>query len=338
MMKRLCGVIVAAVLLGAGPGLAADKVEVEGYAEWRDGEILIVEGQRVWLTRGGRFKGAGDATTFRDIPLGYEVKAEGTRAANGMIIATTVEAKPNGDALFEGDLISAFNEIEEQYRRRGEVYEEDENGNVESMGKLLGEGRHVDRVRQIAARLTPPYLNAKDFRFYIVENDEWNAMAAPNRSIYVFTGLLDDMDDDEVAVVLGHELVHATHEHSRRHYRTNMILQLATLGIVVAAETIDSDAKRTVVQVAAMLGTTAWSSGYGRRHEDQADRVGLRYAHQGGFDVNKGPALWGRFAEKYGQPNRVVNFFFGDHSVAEARARNLRQELAVNYSPQALGE
>jgi predicted Zn-dependent protease len=117
-----------------------------------------------------------------------------------------------------------------------------------------------------------------------------------------------------------------------------MILQLATLGIVVAAEAIDSDTKRTIVQVAAMLGTTAWSSGYGRRHEDQADRVGLRYAYEGGFDVNKGPSLWGRFAEKYGQTNRVLNFFFSDHSVAEARARNLRQELAINYSAQTQGQ
>ena len=338
MGQRMFRVIVAVVVLGSGVGMAADKVEVEGYAEWRDGEILIVDGQRVWLISGGQFKGAGEAQSFRDIPLGYEVKAEGTRAPNGMIVATKVEAKPNGDALFEGDLISAFNEIEAEYRRRGQVYEEDEDGRSESMGDLLEDGPYVERVRGIASRLTPPYLRVDDFRFYVVDNDEWNAMAAPNRSIYVFTGLLDDMDDDEVAVVLGHELVHATHEHSRRHYRTNMILQLATLGIVVAAEAIDSDTKRTIVQVAAMLGTTAWSSGYGRRHEDQADRVGLRYAYEGGFDVNKGPSLWGRFAEKYGQTNRVLNFFFSDHSVAEARARNLRQELAINYSAQALGQ
>ena len=56
-------------------------------------------------------------------------------------------------------------------------------------------------------------------RVYVIENDEWNAFAMGNYSIYVFTGLMDDLDDDELAIVLGHELAHATHEHTRRRSR-----------------------------------------------------------------------------------------------------------------------
>ena len=122
-------------------------------------------------------------------------------------------------------MFQAFNEIEEQYIEEGAVFQRDQQGRVQTIGKLLREGEQVDRVRRIAADLTPPYLQPEDFRVYVIENSEWNAMAAPNRSIYVFSGLLEDMDDDEVAVVLGHEFVHATHEHSRRQYRRNMIIQ-----------------------------------------------------------------------------------------------------------------
>ncbi len=321
----------AIVALGGAMLAAADaKVEVEGYAEWRRGRVLVVDGQRVTLAPGAKFKGRADARDFATIPLGYEVKAKGIRLASGMVQARELEAKPNGSAMFEGDLVAAFNEMEDEYRREGRMFEQAA-GERQSYGKLLRSGPRFDRVQRIAAGLTPPYLSPSDFRVYVVENDEWNAMAAPNRSIYVFSGLLDNMDDDEVAVVVGHELVHATHEHSRRQFRTNMFVQLAALGVSVAAETIDSTAKRTVLQVATLLGTSAWISGYGRGHEDQADRVGLRYAHEGGYDVHKGPALWNRFAQKYGNPNKVVNFFFGDHSVAEARARNLTHELALNY-------
>lgn len=330
-------VLALAVAAAAMVGVEAQsRAKAEGYAEWRSGDLLIVDGQRVRLAPKGRFTGEGDARTFASVPLGYEVKAEGPRAPDGVIVATRVEAKPNGSALFEGDLISAFNEMEAQFRRRGQIFEEDENGHVEVLGELIEDGHHVERVRRLAARLVPPYLTLDDFRFCVVENDEWNAMAAPNRSIFVFTGLLDDMNDDEVATVLGHELVHATHEHSRRHYRRDMLIQLAALGAAAAAETIDSDGVRAAVQVAAMLGTSAWSNGYGRQYEDQADRVGLRYAYQGGFDVATGPALWERFAKKYGDTNRVINFFFGNHSVAEARARNLRREIGVNYSTLAV--
>ena len=157
-------------------------------------------------------------------------------------------------------------------------------------------------------------------------------MAAPNDSIYVFTGLLNELDDDEVAIVLGHELAHATHEHSRKSFKKTMLIQLAALGITaVAEEAVKDKNKRVVLQVAAVLGATAWTSGYGRSHEDQADRVGLRYAAEGGYDVRKGPALWNRFARKYGDTPKALNFFFGDHSVAQDRARNLTRELALNY-------
>jgi predicted Zn-dependent protease len=101
--------------------------------------------------------------------------------------------------------------------------------------------------------------------------------------------------------------------------------------VAVAEESVEDKNKRVVLQVAALLGASAWTSGYGRSHEDQADRVGLRYANEGGFDVRKGPPLWNRFSKKYGDSPKALNFFFGDHSVAQDRSRNLTRELALNY-------
>jgi hypothetical protein len=57
----------------------------------------------------------------------------------------------------------------------------------------------------------------------------------------------------------------------------------------------------------------------------------LRYVYEAGYDVGKAPALWKRFAEKYGDGNKVTNFFFGDHSLAMERARALQGEIAHNY-------
>src|SRR4029450_12182313 len=65
--------------------------------------------------------------------------------------------------------------------------------------------------------------------------------------------------------------------------------------------------------------------------EDQADRVGLRYAYEAGYDISKGPRLWQRFAKKYGESGKAANFFFGDHSLSSARAINLERQLALNY-------
>jgi len=72
-------------------------------------------------------------------------------------------------------------------------------------------------------------------------------------------------------------------------------------------------------------------NGYGRDLEDQADRVGLRYAYEGGYDVRRGPPLWRRFAKKYGDKGSLANFFFGNHSLSSERAVNLEKEIALNY-------
>ena len=80
-----------------------------------------------------------------------------------------------------------------------------------------------------------------------------------------------------------------------------------------------------------MFGAMAWSNGYGRNLEDQADRVGLRYAYEAGYDISKGPRLWNRFAKRYGEQGKVANFFFSDHSQSSARAAKLEKEIAFNY-------
>ena len=336
MTRGIRTALALAVTLGSTGLLAQDEPDkargekVDGYAEFRLGSCIVADAQRVCPAPGLKFKGGGEARDFASIPLGYELKAKGSRRADGTLFAREVEAKPNGSAMFEGEIRSATDQAEAQAREKGRFTEGD--GKKEtSVGKLIEKGPQVDRVRHIVDTLLPPYLRPEDVRIYVIENKEWNAFAMGNYSIYVFTGLLDDMDDDEVAIVLGHELVHATHEHSRKGFKRDMWVQLLALGALGAASTIDDDTKQAIVGLAVLAGTSAWKSGYGRGMEDQADRVGLRYAYEAGYDITKGPRLWNRFAKKYGEGNKVANFFFSDHSQSAARATKLEKEIAFNY-------
>jgi Zn-dependent protease with chaperone function len=318
--------------LGSPLSYAGDddqKVKLDGYAEWHyDGapDLLIIDGQRVQASQTLKLKGSGAAHSFDTIPLGYEVQVKGVRLPDGTVRADEMRAKPNGNAFMEGSLRQSFDELESEFRRRGHVTFEEED-----YGALWQEGDRVERVRNITARLSPPYLDPESLRVYVIDNPEWNAMAAPNGSIYVFRGLLDAMDDDEVAIVLGHELVHVTHEHSRKSLKRDLLFSLISTGALTAADEIGNQGARYAVKSAAVAGVLAWSNGYGRSNEDQADRVGLRYAYQAGYDVWKGPALWERFAEKYGGLPKALNFFLGNHSVAKDRAANLKEELERNY-------
>ncbi len=325
---RLAAAALALVVAAAAPA-AAREVRLDGYAEWHEEAALVVDGQRVVLGPRAHLEVKGPARTWDAIPLGYEMKVSGDRLADGTVRARRVEARPNGSQLFEAQVLELTGEAEEKYRIAGEFFQ-DEGGKRRVVGRLHDSGPQVERVRAIVGDILPPYVDPARVHVYVIDNREWNAFALGNYAIYVFSGLLDDLDDDELAIVLGHELVHATHEHTRRQFRKAMWIQLAAVGVTVAAEEIDNKWHRAVVDLLAQFAALAWANGYGRDLEDQADRVGLRYAWEAGYDVTRGPALWERFARRYGDGNRLGNFFLADHAQSRVRSANLRRELALN--------
>jgi Zn-dependent protease with chaperone function len=305
---------------------AAERLS--GYTEYRKPGVIIVEGQRVRSGTGTKISGA---KTIAQIPLGYETQVTGSRAGDGSVVATSISVKPNGKQAFEDDVLKATDQIEEEWVGRGFMYEPTGDGKAKKIGDIVKSGPEVDRVRHIMDRLRPSYIPASRLRVHVVRTKEWNASAMGNGAIWVYTGMLDEMSDDEMAIVLGHELAHFSHEHSRRSQKRAIWTSIVGLGAVVASSTIDNDGARIAAMSGSLLGMTAFSSGYSRDLEDQADRVGLRYAHEGGYDVRKGPVLWGKFKKKYGEQNSVTNFFVGSHSRPSDRIRNIEREIGLNY-------
>jgi Zn-dependent protease with chaperone function len=330
MPRRLLLVLTVSLAASAAPAVAGDAT-VQGYAEYREGDALVVDGQRVLRAPRVKLKLEGAARDWDSIPLGYEVEARGRRQADGSLLARQVEAKPNASALFEKQVQQLTDEAEEEYRRAGEVFQES-GGRRKRVGRLYTSGPEVERVRAIVDDLAPPYIPRDRIRVYVVDNPEWNAFAMGNFSVYVHSGLLKDMDDDELAIVLGHEIAHATYEHTRRQFKKAMWVQIAALGVAIAAEDIDNRSQRAVVNLLTQFAAVVLVNGYGRDYEDQADRVGLRYAYEAGYDVARGPQMWRRFARKYGDGSKLGNFFFADHARSSVRATALQRQVALNYA------
>jgi Zn-dependent protease with chaperone function len=327
----IAGGILAVGLIAGPPTAAAGKTDAfSGYAEWRQGAELIVDGQR--LRADAQTIWTGQYETLAAIPLGFEVRVSGWRQPDGAVLASAIDARPNGTALFESDVRAGTDALEGLWLQGGQAFEGDASGHRLVLGEVHKEGRDVERVRRIVHRIAPPYLDRSQLRVYVIDNKDWNAMAMGNGAIWVFRGILDDMTDNDLAIVVGHELSHYTHEHSRQQMKRAVWGQVGSLAALLAIQAIDSNAARLATQLGASLGFSAWMNGYGRDLEDQADRVGLRYAYEGGFDVTEAPAVWQRFLEKYGESDRVTTFFFSDHARASARRTNLEAEIANNYA------
>jgi Zn-dependent protease with chaperone function len=332
--RGLAVVAVGALIIGLTAALpvvsAQETIKLDGYAEWRRAGIVVVDGQRVRADQRTKWKGA--ATAVDAVSLGHEVRVQGARQPDGTVLAREIDVRPNGKALFEADVQKGTDELEGLWLRSGEAFEADTAGKKTVIGEVERQGVRVDRVRRLVREMAPPYVDPSKVRVYVIDNKEWNAMAMGNGALWVFRGIMDDMNDNDLAIVVGHELAHYTHEHSRRQMRKAMWGQFGSLAALLAAAAIDSKGLRAAAELGSALGFSAWMNGYGRDLEDQADRVGLRYAYEGGYDVSSAPNVWQRFLDKYGQGDRVTNFFFSNHSLAGARRKNLQAELRNNYS------
>ena len=330
-LAGLMGLVLVVGLAAGQPRLsAAQGVHLDSYAEWKREGDLVVDGQRVRATPKTKWKGTH--TSIGDVPLGDEVRVHGIRQPDGVVLATEIDVRPNGpNALFEAVVRNGTDQLEAAWTERKLAFEPAANGKIKTIGEVADEGPQVDRVRGLVNKLAPPYVSRDNLRVYVIDNKEWNAMAMGNGAIWVFSGIMHDMPDAQLAIVVGHELAHYTHEHSRRQARRAIWTQLAGVAAIIGAEAIDSNAARASAQLGTALGLSAFTAGYGRDLEDQADRVGLRYAYEAGYPAQDAPGVWQRFLDKYGQVDRVTNFFFSDHSLASARKRNLEREIANNY-------
>lgn len=304
---------------------------VGGYLEWRRDGYIVVDGQSIrWDNRtrvtGGHWRSAEVA------PFGAEVKVTGRRSADGALNASVIEIKRNGSAMFELEARAAADAAENLFLREGAMLALD-GREVRRTGRIVDDGPEVERVKAVLSRLIPPYIQGTTtLRVHVVDTPQWNAMALPNGSIWVFSGLLNDLqNDDELASVLGHELAHFTHEHSRRARKQGFWQQLVIAGANAAIARINSPGTRDLVVQLGELGLGAWSNGYGRNLEDQADRVGLRYAYEAGYDVRQAIEPWRRLLQRQGEEDRIQNFFSYNHSRPSDRIRNIQRQIALNY-------
>jgi Zn-dependent protease with chaperone function len=311
-------------------GQARPLESIHGYVEWRRDGYIVADGQRVRWNQTTKVQPASVRVAMA--PLGYEITALGSRLLDGSLLATKITLKPNSVAAFEREAQQSSDRVEQNWQREGMAFDVTTAGTRRPIGRITNSGPDIERLRNIVTKIVPPSSSPDRLRVRIIETKEWNAFVMENGSVWVYRGLLDELSNDELAIVVGHELAHYTHEHNRRSQRNGALVQLAGVFASVGLQQINSPAKYEAAKLTTVLSLDAWQNGYQRSLEDQADRVGLRYAFEGGFDVTQGPRLWTRIREREGQLDKISNFFIGDHSRPSERAQHLQREIQLNYA------
>ncbi len=163
------------------------------------------------------------------------------------------------------------------------------------------------RIRAIAEKLIPyaiqfseryvnssnPVNRAKEWKWEVIliGSKQVNAFCMPGGKIAFYTGIIESlqMTDDEIAMVMGHEIAHAIMEHGRERAAKGTGAQVLTVGASVLSQVfgfgnLGGQLASGVAQVTMLK--------YGRSDETEADMVGLDIAARAGYDPRAGMVLW----------------------------------------------
>lgn len=178
--------------------------------------------------------------------------------------------------------------------------------------------RYVERIGQrlLAAMGPQPF----DYRFFVVEDPQLNAFAVPGGSIYIYTGLLEKAKStDEIAGVLGHEIIHVKGHHMARSSGADAISVLSLLSMLLLARSgAGAQAAGAVGQAVAATREIAYS----RQLEMEADTLGERYMAAAGYDP-RGSVAFLKLLDQERALNPIdIPAYLMTHPVSQERVAN----------------
>ena len=182
------------------------------------------------------------------------------------------------------------------------------------------------KLRAIAQRIIPYAQQwnsrAGSWRWEVnlIGSKQINAFCMPGGKIAFYTGILDQLKltDDEIAMVMGHEMAHALREHARERIAKS---QATSIGLSLGAQLLGLG---ELGNMAANLGTQLLALKFSRSDESEADLVGLELAARAGYDPQAAVTLWQKMGQATG--NGGIGFL-STHPTGPDRIRELEQNV-----------
>ncbi|MFT3725278.1 MAG: M48 family metallopeptidase [Hyphomonadaceae bacterium] len=166
------------------------------------------------------------------------------------------------------------------------------------------------------------------WEFVVFDSAEKNAFCLPGGKVGFYKGLMDFVDnDDQVAAVLGHEVGHVVLRHAAKRAGQETVTSLAIQGagaVVGSQVKMSSDALNMVMAAAGAGAQVGILLPFSRSNESEADRQGVDYMHQTGYDVKQAVRLWEKMgAASTSRPQEWMS----THPDPARRAKELREYI-----------
>jgi beta-barrel assembly-enhancing protease len=213
---------------------------------------------------------------------------------------------------------------------------------VRSGIKLVNDPALLERVNRIGQKLAvianstvipatygTPNTTPFAYKFFIIDDPDINAFALPGGYLYVHKALLNYVEsDDELAGVLGHEVMHAAHKHvtrlQREQGKLNTQMALATLATLLAkVPATDTGNILMGVQLLALQKV----SGYSQNAEKDADAGGVLLAQKAGYNPVGALTFMERLARDQKRRPELELGIYRTHPQEQTRVDSIIKEI-----------
>ena len=210
---------------------------------------------------------------------------------------------------------------------------------VQQYGQMLEQARaqralapddhpQLQRLRTIAQRLLPftsqwnPRARSWRWEVNLIGSPQINAFCMPGGKIAFYTGILSKLQltDDEVAMVMGHEMAHALREHARERL---VKTQATNMGLRLGAQLLGLGDLGTL---AANLGGQLLTLQFSRSDESDADLVGLEIAARAAYAPTAAVSLWRKMGQASGGKTGGLAFL-STHPSGPQRIQELEENV-----------
>jgi predicted Zn-dependent protease len=202
---------------------------------------------------------------------------------------------------------------------------------LRDQGRLLEDPEVTDYIQSLGSRIAAQAQEGgQSFQFFVVRDPSINAFALPGGFIGINHGLiLASGNEAQLAGVLAHEIAHVTQRHIARSVRQQGRQGIATAAAIVAAILLGAasgspDAIPAGIAVAQGAAAQAQIN-FTRANEYEADRVGIGFLANAGFDPDSMADFFETLGRRSGLGAGQVPEFLQTHPVTANRVAEARQ-------------
>ncbi|MCI5065339.1 M48 family metallopeptidase [bacterium] len=207
---------------------------------------------------------------------------------------------------------------------------------VQSYRKILSEldvvsvGPEVEFVQEVAELLVPVVEEADfSWEFSVARSPEANAFALPGGKVVVYTGILPIVGNrDGLATVLGHEMAHAVARHGAERMAQQKLAQWAGMAVSLSVGEMEPATQRMVLGAFGVGSRFGVLLPFSRKHESEADYMGLIYLARACFHPSEAPEVWRRMGQHAAHRQLEI---LSTHPAPETRVQQFQQ-----WMPEAL--